>query len=411
MIEEIMNTIYIATYLSFIYIKYSVGIISYNDLVKIACNEVSQINILFAKMLQWDIFKSISTSNDELQIFFTHFNSNVPYTTNDIDYETLDSITNYAQNTQQVLMFENNSAPINSGTVALIYKASLNGKPVIIKMLRKNIHTNIKNGIHNIITLVKFYNFICSFFYQTNPSVLNTIKTNTSLLLEQTNLQQEIRNNELFQINVQRYSNIIVPRVYTEFSDINNNVIIMDFIEGGTLADAKKKDIDGFEQIAKKLRQFIIESYLLYKVVHADLHTGNIICKDDKIALIDFGLVIKLSDKQSEYISDIMLSIRNKSYKRVVKSLGKLICNGDNNLFTQFIHLCDTSERLTALRENFQSFNSKIIMEEAMEIMNSMTIDTNNECVKILLSLVSCFSVIDLCHIHDRPLGDALFRF
>lgn len=411
MIEEIMNMIYIATYLSFNSIKYWIGMISYNDLIKSACNEISQINIIFAKILQWDVFKSISTSNDDLQAFFTNFNSNVPYTTNDIDYETLDSIKNHAKNTKQVLIFENNSTPINSGTVALIYKASLNGKPVIIKMLRKNIHTNIKNGIHHIITLIEFYNFICSFFYQTNPSVLNTIKTNTSLLLEQTNLQQEIRNNELFQTNIQRYSNIIVPRVYTEFSDINHNVIIMDFIEGVTLAHAKKKNIDMFEKTTKNLRQFIIESYLIYKVAHADLHTGNVICKDDKIGLIDFGLVIKLSDKQSEYITDIMLSIRNNNYKRLTNSLGKLICNGDNILFKQFIHLCDTSERLTALRENFQSFNSKIIMEEALEILNSMTIDTNNECVKILLSLVSCFSVIDLCHVHNRPLADALFKF
>jgi len=401
--------IYIATYLSFNSIKYSVGMISYNDLIKSACNEISQINIMFAKILQWDVFKSISTSNDELQSFFTNFNSNVPYTTNDIDYETLDSINNHAKNTKQVLIFENNSAPINSGTVALIYKASLNGKPVIIKILRKNIYTNIKNGIHTIIKIVEFHNFICSFFYKPNPSILNTIKTNTSLLLEQTNLQQEIRNNELFQTNTQRY-NIIVPHVYTDFSDINDKVIVMDFIEGGTLADAKKKNTDMFKKTAENLRQFIIESYLIYKVAHADLHTGNIICNDDKIGLIDFGLVIKLSDKQSEYITDIMLSIRNNNYKRLTNSLGKLICNGDNILFKQFIHLCDTSEKLTALRENFQSFNSKIIMEEALEILNSMTIDTNNDCVKILLSLVSCFSVIDLCHIHNRPLADALFK-
>jgi len=412
MVQEIMNMIYITTYLSVIYVKYSIGMISYNNLVKITCNEISQINIIFAKILQWDVFKSILTSNDDLQEFFTNFNSNVPYTTIDIDYETLDSIKNHAKNTNQVLIFENNSAPINSGTVALIYKASLNGNPIIIKMLRKNIHTNIKNGIHHIITLAKFYNFICSFFYQTTPSVLNTIKTNTSLLLEQTNLQQEIRNNELFQINIQRYSNIIVPRVYTEFSDINHNVIIMDFIEGVTLAHVKKKhDIAKFETMAENLRRFMIESYLIHKVVHADLHSGNIICKDDKIGLIDFGLVIKLSDKQSEYITDMLLSIRNNNYKRLTKSLGKLVSNGDNILFKQFIHLCDTSEKLKGLRNNFRSFNSKIVMEEALHLLNSVTIDPDNEAVKILLSLVSSFSVIDLCQIPNRTLGEFLFVF
>ena len=46
-------------------VKYKLGIISYTDIIKEACNELSKINIIYAKILQWDIFKSILTTNNE----------------------------------------------------------------------------------------------------------------------------------------------------------------------------------------------------------------------------------------------------------------------------------------------------------------------------------------------------------
>ena len=125
---------------------------------------------------------------------------------------------------KQDLIIENNYSPTNSGTVALVYKARLNGKPIIIKILRKNIYKTIETGINNLITVISLLNFISSFFYDTNPSLLTIIKRNSKMLLEQTDLQQEIRNNDIFQPITNRY-NIVVPYVYKEFNTISNNII------------------------------------------------------------------------------------------------------------------------------------------------------------------------------------------
>ena len=121
MIQNIINTINIFLYFLFIFIKYKFGFISYNDSVKNMSNELSKINIVYAKILQWDILKNVSTSDDDLQSYFTFFNSNVPYTTNDIDYETLYKLNTYVKETKQDLIIENNYSPTNSGTVALVY--------------------------------------------------------------------------------------------------------------------------------------------------------------------------------------------------------------------------------------------------------------------------------------------------
>ena len=95
MFKYIINTIIIINnilFTSYTFVKYKMGLISYIDMIKEFCNELSKINIIYAKMLQWDIFKNMLPTTDEIQDYFTWFNSNVPYTENDINYEIQNSI-------------------------------------------------------------------------------------------------------------------------------------------------------------------------------------------------------------------------------------------------------------------------------------------------------------------------------
>ena len=386
-------------------VKYKLGLISYTDIIKEACNELSKINIIYAKILQWDIFKSILPTNNEIQDYFTWFNSNVPYTENDINYDILNNIILYIKNTNQTLVFENNFKPINSGTVALVFKAKLNGKPVAIKILRKNIHKHIEEGINTVSSIIKVSSFLISFIYTINSlAIMNIINVNTKTLLEQTNLSIEILNNEKFQTISKQY-NIIIPSVYKEFNLISNEIIVMDFLEG----ISPSANTDNFSKYSEMFTRFMIETYTHYKFVHADLHTGNVICLENEkgIGVIDFGLVITLTDKEAEYISDFLFSIKNKNYNRLVKSLSKLVFDDDKILRDKFIDLCNTSDKLQTLRDNFTTFDSKLILD-ALQLINSVKINENNRSVKILLSLVSCFSIINLTNYQNLSLVDHL---
>ena len=391
-------------------VKYNLGIISYTDIIKEACNELSKINIIYAKILQWDIFKSILPTNNEIQDYFTWFNSNVPYTENDINYDILNNIILYIKNTNQTLVFENNFKPINSGTVALVFKAKLNGNPVAIKILRKNINKRLEESINSMTSIMRVVTYLLSFYYTFNSSaMINMLKINTSLLLEQTNLSVEILNNEKFQITSKSY-NITIPSVYKEFNLISNEIIVMDFLEGVS----PSTNIDKFLKYSSNLSRFMIESYIHHKFIHADLHSGNIICLENGIGIIDFGLAINITDKEAEPISDFLFSVKNKNYKRLVKSLGNLIFNGDKIMVAEFVDLCNACDALKPLREDFTTFDSKVILE-TLKVFNSISINENNKSVKLLLSLISCFSIIDLSNNKNnsviQQLEDTLFNF
>ena len=79
----------------------------------------------------------------------------------------------------------------------------------------------------------------------------------------------------------------------------------------------------------------------------------------------------------------------------------------DKILRDKFIDLCNTSDKLQTLRDNFTTFDSKLILD-ALQLINSVKINENNRSVKILLSLVSCFSIINLTNYQNLSLVDHL---
>ena len=74
--------------------------------------------------------------NHELQNYFKHFSSNVPYTLCELQYSIslLNNAVEYAKSRNEDMVIENDFKPINSGTVALVFKGKLNNTPIVIKI-------------------------------------------------------------------------------------------------------------------------------------------------------------------------------------------------------------------------------------------------------------------------------------
>ena len=339
------------------------------------------------------------------------FCSNAPYNKEDINYEVINKIKKYAnENNKSLYIYD--EKPINSGTVALVFKGTLDNKPIAIKLLRKNIHTKIKIGIDNIIITVKIINFISSFFIKQNNNILNSIESNKLILLKQTNLLEEIKNIEIFQEITNSYENIIVPYVYKYFTtDVSHEIIIMDFIEGSTLEDL---DNTILKQHKKEIDKFILNMYTIHNAIHSDLHAGNIILtNDNKICLIDFGLIIVLNDREKNLIMDLFFCIKNANYERLLLIIAKLISN-DKVFINNFTEKC---KKLDIYENIFTSVVSKKkvidsdILFNFFKIVQEVDIPKDSSIYFILLSMVSSFSLIEKIKYKDIEVDFVLKEF
>jgi predicted unusual protein kinase regulating ubiquinone biosynthesis (AarF/ABC1/UbiB family) len=277
----------------------------YDDCVKSIIHKLAKQNILYVK-----IFQALALNNDLGFInddsCFLKFADNAPWTTSDIDYETLRQI-----EVDQFITIENNFTPINSGMISLVFKGTRNkGKndsikeSVVIKMKRNNIENILNDGIEKLL----FCLYICSFIpIIDNYKISEVIHKNIDLIRHQTNFSLEVQQMQQIKHNCRRLKYITIPQGFPEVTEKWPNVIMMEYIQGKTIKDIEPQDNEKFAVLILK---FVFVTLFMNNCCHGDLHTGNILFIKElesdfgtqsenkykyKICILDFGIIYKMT--------------------------------------------------------------------------------------------------------------------
>ena len=338
-VKKIIKFSVIVSITSYYIIKYKLRLSTFNDTVITICDSLVDKNYLFTKVIQWGIQEVHSQynikDNDELQKYFKNFSSNVRYSIYDLKYSTsiLNNAAEYAKSQNEELIIENDFKPINSGTVALVFKGKLNNVPIIIKILRNNIEERIHKDIDELVYVIDNI-FITKIFkfYNIKLNFKTFFVNNYDLLLKQCDFNQEADNCLLFKKNLKNKNNVVIPHVYKHFTEFSNKIIVMDYICGQV---AKDVQLEEFKKCAITFQTFFFESLFMYNILHGDLHLGNIILVDDNgdnnnvknVGIIDFGIVYKLTQKESNDLFNIIFAaIDSNKIDTLLKLIVRMIC-------------------------------------------------------------------------------------
>ena len=120
-------------------------------------------------------------------------------------------------------------------------------------------------------------------------------------------LAVEARNTERFARNFAGDLDVLVPRVYWEWTSSSMNV--QEHIEGIRGDDLAAIDNAGLDRKALAARgvDAMLKMILVDGFFQADPHPGNVMClPDNRIALIDFGMVGRLSPARRSQIVDLL---------------------------------------------------------------------------------------------------------
>ena len=409
--KKIIKTINLISYSCYNIFKYKCGFVSFEDSIISICDSFVYDNYMFTKVIQWgvqEIYNEINIkNNDKLKNYFSTFSNNVPYTQDELNHSTLliKNVIQYASSRNDNLAIENencdeknNYIPMNSGSVALIFKARLNDAPVVIKILRPNIKNKIKEDVNILLNLLDniIIKKLISCYIKINFKAF--ISNNLDIILTQCDFDCEVKNALLFKNKFKNTKNIIIPNFYTHFTETFHEIIIMEYLDGPI---AKNVPLESLNNYFEPLQSFFFNSLFRYKILHGDFHLGNIIIMNNgsSIGIIDFGIVQIITDEASNDLFDLMfLCLKNdlKNYYKILKIVIKMCCGNKSqheNIYKQFTQNAEYKQVEQVIR--YSDFSANAIIKITNKIMSVDNVELVPYICQLLLSTMSGLQTIE----------------
>ena len=211
--------------------------------------------------------------------------------------------------------------PLASASIGQVHLALLpSGRKVVVKIQRPGVR---KNFIEELETLKYMADLAVTHSKVAKKYALDdVIEELRFILLNELDYNKEAQNLVILKENLKEFKNLIVPSPVAEYS--SSKVLTMDFIDGKkitSLGNLKKIETD-FTSVIDDLVEAYMKQIIVDGFVHADPHPGNIhVTADDKVALMDLGMVAKFSPKIQEKIMMLLVGMTKKDGDDITDAL------------------------------------------------------------------------------------------
>jgi len=188
------------------------------------------------------------------------------------------------------LFREFDRAPIAAGGIAQVHHAVLfDGTEVAVKVLRPDVRARAYRDARLLLWLAHVAHLVSA--RARAADVVGHTRGVVGGIVAQTHLRHEARNYRRFRREFEGDRTVAFPRTIDQYC--SDDVIVMEFIHGVRL-DALRAD--QMPSVTRALRGAFFAMCFEHGLVHADLHPGNVLVRDDGVVvLLDLGLVKHLS--------------------------------------------------------------------------------------------------------------------
>lgn len=248
--------------------------------------------------------------------------------------------------------------PLASASIGQVHKAVLpSGRVVAVKIQRPGVR---KNFFEDLDTLKEIAGFAVNHSTEAKKYALdNVVEELRFILLNELDYVKEAQNLTLLKENLKEYKHLIIPTPVLEYS--SPKVLTMDFVEGKKITSlGNLRKLEGaFTPLIDDLVEAYMKQIIVDGFAHADPHPGNIhLTADNKIALMDLGMVAKFSPNMMEKIMMLLVGMSKKDGDAITDALLEM---GDY-------------ERSETNLENFRKNINRLVLETTTTTADEMAI-------------------------------------
>jgi len=189
--------------------------------------------------------------------------------------------------------------PLAAASLAQVHAATLrDGREVVVKVQRPN----IVQELHADLAVLRRLALTADTFTEQGQRVqfARWIHEMSETLSEELDYLLEADNLRLFRDQLATYPTLFVPASIPDFS--SRRVLTMERVHGTKVAGAAglRRLEQPLDDYAADLMRAYLDQIFVHGLVHADPHPGNVLLTDKGLALVDLGMVARLSPRTRE---------------------------------------------------------------------------------------------------------------
>lgn len=207
--------------------------------------------------------------------------------------------------------------PLASASIGQVHLAELrSGKTVAVKVQRPGIRKKFLQDLDTLEEVAhlavkhteigKKYGF---------SDVLAELRR---IMLHELDYLREANNLVTLGINLKDYRRLIVPQPFPDYT--TSRVLTMEYVKGKKITSVSplKKTENDYSALVDEFIEAYLKQIVSDGFVHADPHPGNIhLLENDKIALIDLGMVAQFSRKMKDYLLRLLLGLSKNNGEEI----------------------------------------------------------------------------------------------
>lgn len=219
----------------------------------------------------------------------------------------------------QEIYDELSPSPIAAASLGQVYKGRLkeNGDLVAVKVQRPFVLETVTVDLF----VIRNLGLVLRKFPQISVDVVGLVDEWAARFFEELDYINEGENGTRFAEMMKKdLPQVVVPETYHKYT--SRKVLTTQWIDGEKLSQSTESDVGELVNVGVicYLKQLLDTGFF-----HADPHPGNLIrTPDGKLAILDFGLVTKLTDDQKYGMIEAIAHLIHRDYDAIVKDFVKL---------------------------------------------------------------------------------------
>jgi ubiquinone biosynthesis protein len=222
----------------------------------------------------------------------------------------------------EAVFAELDPVPLASASIAQVHRARTHGgEQVVVKVQRPDIRSRIESDLGLLYYLARLLEAVVEETGVYTPTAV--IEEFDRTIHEELDFENEARNARAMRAANDGREQVVIPRVHDALS--SSQVLTLDYVEGTRLNDVTAEGGFDTERIARTIIEAAFRQLFEDGLFHGDPHPGNILVQPgNKLALLDFGLVGRLSRTQQGVLVTLIVAVALRDADSMARLFDKI---------------------------------------------------------------------------------------